>query len=60
MSLRPTTWRQLGTDRRAVTALEYALLASLIVAIILLGFGELAFNLQTKFSGIGASVTAGL
>ena len=32
------TWLELKTDRRAVTALEYALIAGVIVATILVGF----------------------
>jgi Flp pilus assembly pilin Flp len=43
-------------DRRAVTALEYALIAGLIVAIIAIGFGRLGTNLSNKFSGIGGSL----
>ncbi len=36
------TWVELKTDRRAVTALEYALIAGVIVATILVGFQVLA------------------
>jgi Flp pilus assembly pilin Flp len=46
----------LRLDRRAVTALEYALIAGLIVAIIAIGFGRLGTNLSNKFSGIGGSL----
>jgi pilus assembly protein Flp/PilA len=46
----------LRLDRRAVTALEYGLIAGLIVATIAVGFGRLGSNLSNKFSGIGSSL----
>ena len=48
--------RSLKTDRRAVTALEYGLIAGLIVATIAIGFSLLANDLSDKFSGVGASL----
>lgn len=50
------TWLELKTDRRAVTALEYALIAGVIVATILVGFNVLASDMSTKFNGIGGSL----
>ncbi len=50
------TWLELKFDRRAVTALEYGLIAGVIVATIAVGFSLLAGNLSTKFSGIGQSL----
>jgi pilus assembly protein Flp/PilA len=50
------TWLDLKLDRRAVTALEYGLIAGVIVAVITLGFTTLANSLSTKFSGIGTSL----
>jgi pilus assembly protein Flp/PilA len=50
------TWVELKTDRRAVTALEYALIAGVIVATILAGFQVLASDLSSKFSAIGGSM----
>jgi Flp pilus assembly pilin Flp len=50
------TWIELKTDRRAVTALEYALIAGVIVATILAGFQVLATDLSNKFSDIGGSL----
>ena len=50
------TWLELKMDRRAVTALEYGLIAGLIVATIAVGFSVLSNNLSTKFSGIGQSL----
>jgi pilus assembly protein Flp/PilA len=50
------TWLQLKADRRAVTALEYGLIASVIVAIIMVGFRVLANSLSSKFVAIGGSL----
>lgn len=50
------TWIELKSDRRAVTALEYALIAGVIVAVILVGFTTLANDLSNKFSSIGTSL----
>jgi len=49
-------WLALGNDRRAVTALEYALIAGVIVATILVGFNVLATDMSTKFNNIGTSL----
>ena len=49
-------WASLKTDRRAVTALEYGLIAGIIVAVIALGFGVLGSSLSGKFSTIGNSL----
>ena len=48
--------RSLKMDRRGVTALEYGLLAGLIVATIAVGFNQLANSLSSTFSNIGASL----
>jgi pilus assembly protein Flp/PilA len=56
MSLYLLTWLQLKTDRRAVTALEYGLIAGVIVAVIFLGFKGLAGSLSSKFVSIGTSL----
>ena len=56
MVLYVTTWLQLKADRRAVTALEYGLIAGVIVATITVGFRILATSLSTKFSTIGSSI----
>jgi pilus assembly protein Flp/PilA len=50
------TWLALKTDRRAVTALEYGLIAGVIVAVVAVGFGVLATDLSNKFSAIGGSL----
>ena len=49
-------WLSLKADRRAVTALEYGLIAGVIVATIAVGFSLLANSLSDKFSGIGTSL----
>ncbi len=51
-----TQWYALQNDRRAVTALEYGLIAGIIVAVIALGFGALGSNLSDKLSSIGVSL----
>lgn len=50
------TWAELRTDRRAVTALEYAMIAGIVVAVIAVGFGVLATDMSTKFSSIGTNL----
>ncbi len=49
-------WLALLPDRRAVTALEYALIAGVLVATILIGFNVFASDLSNKFSNIGGSL----
>lgn len=50
------TWAALRTDRRAVTALEYAMIAGVVVAVIAVGFGVFAGDLNAKFNAIGTSI----
>jgi Flp pilus assembly pilin Flp len=47
------TWLALRIDRRAVTALEYGLIADVIVATITIGFSVLANSLSQCFSATG-------
>ena len=56
MSFYLLTWLQLKVDRRAVTALEYGLIAGVIVAVIMLGFTGLANSLSTKFVNVGKAL----
>jgi Flp pilus assembly pilin Flp len=51
-----TAWLAFKTDRRAVTALEYGLIAGVIVAVITLGFTSLADALSSQFTTIGDSL----
>jgi len=48
------TWLQLKMDRQAVTALEYALIAGVLVGTITLGFNVLMQDESNKFSSVGA------
>jgi Flp pilus assembly pilin Flp len=50
------SWLELKIDRRAVTALEYGLIAGVIVATITVGFSLLANSLSKSFSTIGGSL----
>ena len=50
------TWMALRTDRRAVTALEYGLIAGAIIATILAGFNTLGGDISTKFTSIGGAL----
>jgi Flp pilus assembly pilin Flp len=49
-------WTMLKSDRRAVTALEYGLIAGVIVATIAVGFSLLANSLSAEFQSIGGSL----
>lgn len=51
-----TLWLKLRADRRAVTALEYGLIAGVIVATIAVGFALLANDLSQEFENIGNSL----
>jgi Flp pilus assembly pilin Flp len=48
--------RALCRDCRGVTALEYAIIAGIIVATILIGFTSLSNALSGKFNTIGGSL----
>lgn len=50
------TWLALKSDRRAVTALEYGLIAGVIVATIAVGFNTLGTDLSAKFTSIAGSL----
>ena len=54
-----TMWLKLKADSRAVTALEYGLIAGVIVATIAVGFAMLANDLSQQFQNIGNSVANG-
>jgi Flp pilus assembly pilin Flp len=51
-----TQWLTLRSDRHAVTALEYGLIAGVIVATIGIGFSLLANDLSNFFVGVGGSL----
>lgn len=50
------TWLAIRAEKRAVTALEYGLLAGVIVATVVVGFNVLGTSLQVLFSAIGNSL----
>lgn len=52
------TWLELKTDRRAVTALEYGLIAAAVAVVIVGSVATLGQNLKTTFTSIAASVLA--
>lgn len=49
-------WRALRHDRRAVTAMEFALIAALLVGGVAVAFGGFAENVSTKISSLGGSL----
>jgi pilus assembly protein Flp/PilA len=49
--------KTLKSDRRGVTALEYALIAGVVVATVVVGFTTLGTDISTKFTNIGGQVT---
>ncbi len=50
------TWIEIKIDRRAVTALEYGLIAGLVAVVIIGSVTELGRSLSTKFSTIATDV----
>ena len=46
------TWLVLKTDKRAVTALEYGLIAAAVVAVGLAGFSAIGTTMATKVTNI--------
>ena len=47
---------RLFRDRRAVTALEYALIAGIIVATVVVGFTNLSNAISNQFNNIGSNL----
>ena len=52
------TWLVLRSDRRAVTALEYALIAAVLVATVFVGFGFLGTAMMHGFENMANSVNS--
>ena len=50
---------KLAADRRAVTALEYALIAGLVLTVLVTGFGVFASDVSSQYGSIGSSVQTG-
>ncbi|WP_428377995.1 Flp family type IVb pilin [Lichenicoccus sp.] len=51
------TWLQLKPDERAVTALEYALIAGLIAVVIIGAVTTLGTNMSAVFTKVASSIT---
>jgi Flp pilus assembly pilin Flp len=51
-----SAWLQLKSDQLAVTALEYGLIAGIIVATLTLGFNVLMTSESSKFISVGSSL----
>ncbi len=51
------TWLELKTDKRAVTALEYGLIAAAVVAVGLAGFSVVGTSLSGKFTSVKNALT---
>ncbi len=49
-------WLELKTDRRAVTMLEYGLIAALIAAVCVGGVTSLGTGINLKFTAIAGSI----
>ena len=49
-------WIELKTDKRAVTALEYALIAAVVAAVMVGGATTLGTNLSTQFGNLALKV----
>jgi pilus assembly protein Flp/PilA len=54
-----TSWIQLATDCRAVTALEYGLIAALIAGVIVTAVATLGTSLAGAFGTVSSAFTAG-
>ncbi|MDA8051435.1 MAG: Flp family type IVb pilin [Rhodospirillales bacterium] len=50
------TWLALKTDARAVTALEYGMIAALIAAVIIGTVATLGTQLETAFTNVSAGL----
>ncbi len=53
-----TSWLQMKSDTRGVTALEYGLIAAVMGALIVLAFTTLGTNMGTAFTTIGGVLTS--
>jgi pilus assembly protein Flp/PilA len=51
-------WLALKSDRRAVTALEYGLIAALIAGVIITAVTSIGTELKTTFTNIATAITA--
>jgi pilus assembly protein Flp/PilA len=51
-----TTWMQLYNDRRAVTAMEYGLIAALIAGVIVTAVALVGTNITGTFTTVAAQL----
>jgi pilus assembly protein Flp/PilA len=51
-------WLRLKTDRRAVTALEYGLIAALIAGVLITSVSLLGTDIAAKFTTIAGKISA--
>ena len=49
-------WVELKADKRAVTALEYALIAALIAGVMVTSVTSIGTNLNTKFTSLAGNI----
>jgi pilus assembly protein Flp/PilA len=52
------SWLRLKTDRRAVTALEYGLIAALIAGVLITSVTLLGTDIAAKFTTIAGKISA--
>lgn len=52
------TWRQLESDRRGVTMLEYGLIAALIAVVCITAVSSLGTDLSTAFNNVATAVSS--
>jgi pilus assembly protein Flp/PilA len=51
------TWMGLKTDRRGVTALEYGVIAALVIGVAAAGFTTLGTGLSTKVTNLANQIS---
>jgi pilus assembly protein Flp/PilA len=50
-------WTQLKSDRRGVTAMEYGIIAALIITVVVAAMALLGPQIASTFAGIGSALT---
>ncbi len=51
-------WLALNTDKRAVTALEYGLIAAVIAGVVIVGFTLVGTNVEAAINGVATKIVA--
>ena len=51
-----TTWLRIHADRRAVTAIEYGLIAGLVALAIITGVALIGSDLGTTFTSVSSAI----